>query len=110
MTDEARAVATFLVLVLMVLNVIAQWRFYRAYLHRYGDAGGRRRHWLRGLPMTLRDVSRRRPPWSMSTLFRSLDDPIVESRRRHLLLAWGAVIAFILLGPLFVALFGAYRR
>jgi hypothetical protein len=110
MTDDAGAVATFVIVILMVFNLIAQWRFYRAYLDRYGDAESSHRHWLWGLPMTLRDVVQRRPPYSLSTLFRALDDPVVERRRLELLLSWGSVVAFILLGPFVVALSGAYRR
>jgi len=108
---EFGVVATFVVVALMVLNLMAQWRFYGAYLRRYGGADDRRRRWLLWKwPMSLRDVYRLPPPWSLSTLFRPLDDPLVERRRRQLLLSWGAVFAFVLLGPIVVAISGAYSR
>ncbi len=92
----------------MVLNLIAQWRFYGAYLRRYGDADDRRRRWLLWKwPMSLRDWFRPPPPWSLSSWFQPLDDPLVEHRRRQHLLAWGAVFAFFLFGPIAFALYGA---
>ena len=104
MNPGAASVATLLILALMGLNLIAQLRFYRSYLHRYGDEEVRRRHRLWPLPLTLGEFTRRRAPWTAGTLFRRLDDPVVEGRRRQLLLAWAAVFAFLILGPIIFAM------
>jgi hypothetical protein len=85
---ELIAVSFALYAVLIVLVMIAQWRFYGAYLDRYGGVEGRRRLWQpwRWNPS--------RPPWTLASWFRPLDDPLVERRRRQHLLAWGGIALF----------------
>ena len=63
----------------IVLAMIAQRRFYRAYVDRYGDRRRRWRFWL------FPDGS----SWLWGRFwYRVLDDPVVERRRRQVLLSW----------------------
>jgi len=80
----------------IVLAVIAQRRFYGAYIDRYGD---RRRCWQFWL---MPDGSSRL--WGRFW-YRVLDDPLVERRRRQALLAW--IPAFVLISIPIV--FGLYE-
>jgi len=76
----------------IVLAVIAQRRFYGAYVDRYGD---RRRRWQVWL---FPDGSSRL--WNMRFWYRALDDPVVERRRRQALLTW--IPPFVLIAIPFV--------
>lgn len=96
--------AVFAVLVMLV--TIAQGRFYGSYLARYGDAKERRRRWP-FWPAGLRGAGR--PPWSLRSWFRPLDDPLVERRRRQHLLAWGGVALWFAI-PMALILYGSLFR
>jgi len=80
----------------IVLAVIAQRRFYGAYIDRYGDRRRRWQFWL------MPDGSSRL--WGRFW-YRVLDDPLVERRRRQALLAW--IPAFVLISIPIV--FGLYE-
>jgi hypothetical protein len=85
----------FAVAASVVLAVIAQRRFQRAYIDRYGDRRRRWQFWL--LPDGSSFL------WGRFW-YRLLDDPFVERRRRQSLLAW--IPPFVLLAsPMFITLF-----
>jgi hypothetical protein len=73
------------VLACIVLAMVTQLRFYRAYIDRYGDRRRRWQFWL--LPDGSSFL------WGRFW-YRLLDDPQVERRRRQALLAW--IPAFVL--------------
>jgi hypothetical protein len=81
---------------------ITQYRFHDAYVERY--CGPNR--WERG-KMYLRHPLQylrllRKPPFTLGSMFRRLDDPVVERRRSQYLLAGIATFAY--LPALFVGL------
>jgi hypothetical protein len=74
---------------------ITQSRFYYAYFKRYGGgttAWERQWMWLRHPLQYLRLL--RKPPYTPGSIFRRLDDPMVEQRRRQYALAAIAIFAY----------------
>jgi hypothetical protein len=77
-------------LIVTVVN-IARRRLFDAYVARYGDRRGR---WQRRLGVTP-DGSWNPGGWGF--YLRPFEDPVVERRRRDLLLAWIPPLVFIAL-------------
>ena len=87
--------------------VIAQYRFHDAFVERYGLPDRRERNrmfWTHPLEY-MRLL--RKPPFTVAAIFRRVDDPVVEHRRRQYALA--AIAAFTYLPALAVGviLYGA---
>jgi hypothetical protein len=82
--------------------VTTQSRFYDAWFERNGGPDRRQRSrlfWTHPLEY-LRLL--RKPPFTLGSMFQRLDDPVVDSRRRHYLFA--GIAAFAYFPALFVAL------
>ena len=93
----------------MMLIVIAQGRFFNAYLRVYGTDEDRRKGWsMWDWPTNIRNTVLRRPPWTISSLFRSVDDSLVERLRVQSLVTFVAFLALFLAAPTVDAWSGSY--
>lgn len=102
-------VYTVVVVGVMVLIVIAQGRFFNGYLRIYGTDEDRRRGWsMWDWPTNIRNTVLRRPPWTISSLFRSVGDSLVERLRVQLLLALATFLALVLAAPTVDVWSGSY--
>lgn len=93
----------------VMLIVIAQGRFFNAYLSVYGTDDDRRQGWsMWDWPTNIRNTVLRRPRWTISSLFRSVDDSLVERLRVQLLLAFVVFLALLLAAPTVDVWSGSY--
>jgi hypothetical protein len=75
--------------------VIAQFRFYHAHIERYG--GPDRRERMRMFVTRPAEYVRllRKPPFTLASMFRRVDDPVVERYRRQYLFAGIASVGYL---------------
>lgn len=94
---------------MVMLIVIAQGRFFNAYRRVYGTDDDRRPGWsMLYWPTSIRNTVVRRPLWTISSLFRSVDDSHVERLRVQLLLAFAVFLALVLAAPTVDVWSGSY--